>query len=181
MKRPGQLARSGPPARRARLDRGAPLRPRSTKADAAARRRSALVQRLAAEGVRCEVGHVLAAAGVTPFRCSGALQGIHERRKRSSAGSLEVADNLVPSCNWCNGWIEDRLPILLADDPDRWAPVAAFLVLRPGDPGFDDAGVRAAATEVAVRLCSSCGYPHVTVGPERGRLVAPCGHQQGAA
>lgn len=51
-----------------------------------------------------------------------------------------------------------------------------WLVLRPGDDGYDDLGARAEGAPVEVERCSVCGLPFVTRGPERGVLVAPCGH-----
>jgi len=133
--------------------------------------RTPLVSNLIAAGVRCEIGHVLAVAGVRPFRCSFAIEGIHERRKRSSAGSLVVAANLIPACNWCNGWIEDNP----AEARDLFGD---FLVVREGDPEWDALGSRNEPTPVEVEACHECGEPFVTVGPERGVFVAPCGHVQ---
>lgn len=142
------------------------------------RARAALVGELIAAGVRCEIGHVLAAAGVSPFPCTGAAEGIHERRKRSASGSMTIGANLIPACNGCNGWIEDWLDVLADEDDPEWVPMARFLVCRPGDDGFDDLGVRSEGPVLAVRACSRCLVPFCTVGPEGGILVAPCGHPQ---
>lgn len=133
--------------------------------------RAPLVSGLAAAGVRCEVGHVLAAAGVTPFRCRIEMEGLHERRKRSSAGSLVAAGNLIPACNWCNGWIEDH-------PAEARAVAGDWLVLREGDPEWGELGRRAGADapRVEVLHCHRCREPFVTFGPEGDGLVAPCGH-----
>lgn len=140
------------------------------------RARAALVAELEEAGVRCEIGHVLASAGVTPFGCTGEIQGLHERRKRSAAGSMTIGANLIPACNWCNGWVEDWLPVLADENDPEWVLLATFLVARPG-PGFDDLGKRAVGPPLEVHRCSDCLLPYCTVGPERGVLVAPCGHQ----
>jgi hypothetical protein len=70
--------------------------------------RAALVARLVAAGVRCEICPELAAHGiVVPGGCPGRIGGIHERRKRSASGTVEHAPNLIPCCNNSNGgWIE---------------------------------------------------------------------------
>lgn len=55
--------------------------------------------------------------------CQGVPSGLHERRKRSSGGSLTVLANLLTACSPCNLWVEDH-------------PEVAHLlglVVRPGD------------------------------------------------
>jgi len=90
-----------------------------------------LIKELIQGGVGCEIGPVLAFHGERDARyCSGRLEGLHELRKRSSGGSLVNKDNLVPACNFCNGWVENN-------------PLKAWeygLVVRPGDPGYDELG-----------------------------------------
>lgn len=63
-------------------------------------------------------------------RCTFQAQGVHERRKRSSGGSLSTPANLMAACNRCNDWVEDR-------------PLIAHrlgLVVRPGDPEWEELG-----------------------------------------
>ena len=55
--------------------------------------------------------------------CLDGPSGIHERRKRSSGGSLTVLANLMPACTWHNQWVE-REPELAH---------RLGLVVRPGD------------------------------------------------
>lgn len=174
------MKRSGPPARRKGLGSGArspgsaPQRPRAlrSRSPAAAGRqasRVALVRELVAAGVRCEIGHVVAAAGIAPFRCTGRIGGIHERRKRSSSGSVSIGRNLIPACNWCNGWVEDNA------GPARDL-FGSWLVLREGDPEWEALGIRSEGPPIVVHTCSQCGEPFTCLGPEGGRMVAPCGH-----
>lgn len=183
------MKRSGPPKRRTPLQAKqglarapmkrapAPVKPRKAiPVESAAKRRErstrrALVGRLAAEGVGCEVCPELAGLGiVVPGGCGG-LGGLHERRKRSAAGSVTHAPNLIPCCNPVNGWIEYVGNQQLAD---RAGPaVRRWLVVVEGDPDWDDCGRDTNPAPVVVKLCVRCGYPHVTVAPS-GRL--PCGH-----
>ncbi len=52
--------------------------------------------------------------------------GFHERRKASSAGSRLIVENLLWSCQRCNGAVEDH--------PDEVrAATGSALVLREGD------------------------------------------------
>lgn len=148
------------------------MRQTSTRKAAEKRRRAALVARLAAEGVRCEIGPAVLAAGVSA-PCIGRIGGLHERRKRSGVGSAENPANLIPACNPCNGWIEDvgndRMRELLGEE------LAGWLVIRPGDDEWHEM-LRDRDAEyppLEVRLCSECGFPFVTV-PPAGRLG--CGH-----
>jgi hypothetical protein len=103
-----------------------------------------------------------------PGGCSG-LGGIHERRKRSSAGTLKHAGNLIPCCNNSNGWIE-------TSTGERSARVMCdgWLVIRSRHPEWELYGRRdAEVTPVEVKLCRRCGAAYVTVPPS-GRLA--CGH-----
>lgn len=62
-------------------------------------------------------------ASVGAGGCQGEPSGLHERRKRSSGGSLTLLANLMPACSPCNLWVEDH-------------PEVAHklgLVVRPGD------------------------------------------------
>ncbi|HUV10964.1 MAG TPA: hypothetical protein VMX12_08290 [Acidimicrobiia bacterium] len=122
--------------------------------------RAPLVRDLRAAGVRCEVCPRIDAAGIR-VQCTGEVQGIHERRKRSSAGSLVVAENLIPSCDWGNGWIEDRYPLLSVDI--RRALFGSSLVVREGDEEWERLGVRAEPTPVVVLTCDVCGDAYVTL------------------
>lgn len=124
--------------------------------------------RLAVEGVRCEVCPELARAGVVvPGGCSG-LGGLHERRKRSSAGSVEHAPNLIPCCNQANG-------LFIEDQPARARElVGTWLVLREGDPEWEQCGRNVDPDPVTVKLCRRCGDAYVTVAPSG---LLPCGHR----
>lgn len=151
-----------------------PIRQVSKRKAAQQRTRAALVRRLVAEGVECEVCPELARAGITiPGGCTG-LSEIHERRKRSGAGTVEHAPNLIPLCRMANGWIED------STGPDsareRFSP---WLVLRPEHSEWADCGRRRdePPVPVVVRWCKRCGAAHVTVPPSG---VLPCGHRHAA-
>lgn len=134
MKRSGPLKRTPLARGSSQLSRATPLRPRSTKRSSfMAQTRAPAVAELAEAGARCQIAPVLLAGGIRPIRCSGGVEGLHERRKRSSGGSLVTAANLIPACNWCNGWVEDH-------------PTEAHeleLVVREGDPEWAELGRRA--------------------------------------
>lgn len=116
--------------------------------------RRALIQRMIDEStdaaerrsgmLRCRLCDVVATAArrdpevlATPFktapapRCQGHATGLHERRKRSSQGSLVNPANLVPACNIGNGWVEDwpiqahRLGLVVRPGDDEWFALAA--------------------------------------------------------
>jgi hypothetical protein len=91
--------------------------------------RAPAVAGLVAAGESCRIGPVLADAGLFAG-CSGAVQGLHERRKRSAGGSLNNPANLVPACNVCNGWIEDH-PALAREH------FGSALVVREGDEEWE--------------------------------------------
>lgn len=155
MPRSGAQLRRTEIKRTSKLERGGPLRQRSAKrAKIMATERRPLVSELRQLGVRCEVCPRIDAAGFE-VHCGGEIQGIHERRKRGSAGSLLVAENLIPSCNWGNVWIEDH-PLLARE-------IGTELVVRPGDDEWDRLGVREEKTEVEVLTCGRCGSHYVTL------------------
>lgn len=92
-----------------------------------------LIQQLIAAGFGCEIGPVLAHHGEPDARhCRGAIQGMHELRKRSAGGSLINRNNLVPTCNYCNGWVEEH--------PD--AAHEYGLVVRQDDLDYERLGAR---------------------------------------
>jgi len=92
-----------------------------------------MIQELVEAGHRCEIGPLLQKHGLDGWRdCRGCIEGLHELRKRSAGGSLVNPDNLIPSCNPCNGWVEDN--------PEE--ALILGLVLREGDPLFDLMGKR---------------------------------------
>lgn len=62
--------------------------------------------------------------------CNGRTSGKHERRKRSSQGSLTNPANLMDCCSPCNVAIEDQ---------PRIAHMLG-LVVRPGDPEWTELG-----------------------------------------
>ncbi len=128
------LARSGP-LRRSPLVGGRQLR--RTPLSAVGRRaasdsdeRRALTRELEDTPRPCAAGPALAAEGITG--CTGRAQHWHERRKRSSAGSILNRANLVASCDVCNSLIEDH-PL----EARR-----AGLVAREGDPDWESLGRR---------------------------------------
>lgn len=122
----------------AALSRTGRIKPRSDKREAIySTERRPYIQSLAAAGVRCEIGPILAELGIRG-QCTGRLEGLHERRKRSAGGSLVNRLNLVPACNGCNGYLEDAV------GEDRAAIEGCdALVVRPGHPEFDRLGARA--------------------------------------
>jgi hypothetical protein len=69
------------------------------------------------------------------IRCAGRIQGLHERRKRSAGGSLVNPENLIPACNWSNGFVEDQ-PALIRD------LFGQALVVREGDEDWERLGAR---------------------------------------
>ena len=94
--------------------------------------RRALVKALIDAGLwECQIGPVLRRAHIdgsydiraAHVDCLDEPSGIHERRKRSSGGSLKVLANLMPACTFHNQWCE-REPELAH---------RLGLVVRPGD------------------------------------------------
>ena len=68
-------------------------------------------------------------------KCAGRIQGLHERRKRSAGGSLENPKNLIPSCNWGNGYIENN-PAQVRE------LFGSILVVREGDDEWNELSIR---------------------------------------
>jgi len=89
---------------------------------------------LTGAGVGCLICPVLRDAGIE-VRCSGRIEGLHERRKRSAGGSLVNPNNLIPACNWSNGFVEDQ-PTLIRD------LFGQVLVVREGDEDWERLGAR---------------------------------------
>lgn len=87
------------------------------------------------DGRSCEVCPVLHAAGIF-VRCTGTIEGLHERRKSSGGGSRSNPVNLIPACNLGNGFLEDN-PAQVRE------ATGTRLVLREGDEGWDELGARA--------------------------------------
>lgn len=94
--------------------------------------RRALVKALIGAGLwECQIGVTLRresfigahAIDYSDIACVGEPSGIHERRKRSSGGSLTLLANLMPACTWHNQWCE-REPEIAHE---------LGLVVRPGD------------------------------------------------
>lgn len=102
--------------------------------------RRALVKALVDAGLwECQIGVTLTRAMYLPIEelspephaevlggvsgCQHEPSGLHERRKRSSGGSVTMLANLMPACSLCNGWVE------------RYPETAHLLglVVRPGD------------------------------------------------
>jgi hypothetical protein len=111
------------------------LRRRSAKREAVyAEHRRPLIRALNERGVGCLICPLLVEAGVFTH-CAGVIEGLHERRKRSAGGSLVNPSNLIPCCNWANGWVEDH-PAEARD----W--FGSLLVVREGDPEWEVLGRR---------------------------------------
>jgi len=114
-----------------------PLRSRSGKRKKfMAEVRVPAIRKLVEAGCGCEIGPVLANAGMyEALHCRGVIEGLHERRKRSAGGSLINEANLVPSCNWCNGLIESEPNMI------RRLTGSMFIVSE-GDDEWDNLGKR---------------------------------------
>lgn len=109
-----------------------PLNRESAKHAAEREQRRRLVKALQDAGMwECQIGPVLRRAyfdnahdiRAADLDCLDEPSGIHERRKRSSGGSLTVLANLMPACTWHNQWVER--------EPDIARRLG--LVVRPGD------------------------------------------------
>ena len=115
---------------------GSSLKSRSAKRAAHMRNeRVPMVQTMVANGQTCEVCPVLNHLGI-PTHCAGEIQGLHERRKSSAGGTRMGLPNLVPACNWGNGYIEDAV------GEHRRLIDGSWLVVRPGDLEWDELGAR---------------------------------------
>ena len=68
--------------------------------------------------------------------CTGRSECVHERRKRSSNGSILTYRNLVACCVRCNGWVEDY-PWAASISKTR---DGRSLVVREGDPEWPQLG-----------------------------------------
>lgn len=86
---------------------------------------------------QCVLARVDSVAG----KCAGPIT-FHHRRKASAAGAYVEANGRT-LCAGHNLWVEDKLPILAADDPDYWRPIMTDLVVREGHPEWEVLGVRA--------------------------------------
>lgn len=113
---------------------GRQLRSRSKKRSAMMKEvRVPLIESLIRSGVGCLICPLLQDESIST-NCAG-IQGLHERRKRSSGGSLINPLNLIPACNWSNGFIEDN-PKLIRD------LFGQVLVVREGDEDWEQLGSR---------------------------------------
>jgi hypothetical protein len=132
------MKRTGGPDRSGELKR-TPMKQRSTKrAEFMREDRVPRIEAMVKDGRGCEIGPELSRLGVRLVRrhCKGGIEGLHERRKRSAGGSLTNDDNLVPACNYCNGWIEDN--------PDTVRELTGTqFVVREGDDEYEALGKRA--------------------------------------
>lgn len=131
MKRGGPLKRKTPLKSNSGLNQGGSLKRTELKKRSSKRQsvmtndRIPLIQALIEAGSSCEICPMFLGAGLE-IHCAGRIEGLHERRKRSSGGSLVHRDNLIPSCNWANSFIEcnpDQIRLLFGD----------VLVVREGD------------------------------------------------
>lgn len=126
-----KLATSNGPARRSKA------RTKQMKDD-----RIPYIESLVAAGVGCEISMVLAECphladeGIT-LHCTGAIQGMHERRKSGTGGSRINRANLVPACNWCNGFLEDAHGLTR-----EWIDHESGLVVREGNPEWEQLSKR---------------------------------------
>lgn len=103
------------------------MRPLSAKRQRLQRKRRALVAAMLAEDPYCDLGPAIELVDAT-HRCAGEAIGLHERRKRSSYGSLLDRRNLRRCCAPCNSWVEDH------PNPAH----LLGLVVRPGDREWDE-------------------------------------------
>lgn len=105
------------------------MRPLSKKRQRVQRLRVELVRTMLAEDPRCDLGPTIELADAK-HRCAGEAIGLHERRKRSSTGSLLNRANLRRCCAPCNSWVEEH---------PRVAHMLG-LVVRPGDREWAELG-----------------------------------------
>lgn len=146
LERGSGLARTGGLSRGSGLSRGAPL----DRGSSSLSRGSGLAPRSKARskqmrgdrvpyllslvnaGFGCEVCPVLDEGGIE-VHCSGQIEGLHERRKSGAGGSRLNRDNLIPSCNWGNGFMEDAV----GSDRAYIESHEVGLVVREGHPDWD--------------------------------------------
>lgn len=120
------------------MRRGLPMRstsPQRGDEEAAYRQLSNDVRRV--HDGRCLLGEIIEKAPAESrrgWRCGRWQQGLHHLRKLSDAGAYVLRENVMPACNTCNRWVEDW--------PDEAHDLG--LAIRPGDPGYELLGVRAA-------------------------------------
>lgn len=139
MKRGGPLKRKTPLKSKSGLGgssdlKRTPLKSRSKKRSKFMKEeRVPLIQAMIEADQRCELGPILAAVGIDSG-CTGQIEGLHERRKRSAGGSLSNLSNLRGSCNRCNGGLEDN--------PEWKDATGTLLVVREGDPEWHQLGSR---------------------------------------
>ncbi len=119
-----QLARSG------RLAPRSAARSKQMKED-----RVPLVLAYIEAGITCEISPVLEDLGIS-HHCAHEIGGLHERRKSGTGGSRVNRANLVPACNWCNGFLEDAV------GSDRVLIEDSFLVVREGDSEWEQLSKR---------------------------------------
>lgn len=127
----GALVKRSKPLRRTRLRSRSEKRSELYELD-----RRPRIEAIVASGVGCLIGPLFVDRGIYDHACSGRVEGLHERRKRSAGGSLVNSRNLIPACNFCNGWVEDN-PAVARD----W--FGCLLVVREGDEEWEELGVRA--------------------------------------
>lgn len=129
----------GPIKRKTGLKQGgglkrSPIKQRSSERSRVMKEdRIPLITALVEAGFSCEIGPVLEHHGHPDSRhCRHKIEGLHELRKRSAGGSLVNRQNLIPACNYCNGWVEDN-----PATAHEWG-----LVVREGDPEWERLGKR---------------------------------------
>ena len=83
-----------------------PIRTVSVKRDKENRlRRKLLEEKFGPRPWKCDVEGNLIALAMGP--CQGEVNA-HELLKRSQGGSILDMDNVIPLCNYHNGWVEDN-------------------------------------------------------------------------
>lgn len=124
--------------RRSELRRTGPPRARSRRRAAEHPAYLVFVEQQIAANPHCQLEALIRVVDPTWRGCRGWATGLHHLRKRSSGGALISEANTLTGCNPCNaGWIEDH---------PRLARKAG-LVVRSGDPLWDELGARAARLE----------------------------------
>lgn len=117
------------------LSRGGGLAPRSkARSEQMRDDRVPLVKRLISKGVTCHICPYFEDLGIS-MECGVVIGGMHERRKSSSGGSRVNRHNLIPACNYGNGFIESE-PKLTRD------LFGDLFVVREGDPEWAELSKR---------------------------------------